>query len=476
MHLAEERDFVFVHKPELGRLYTTYKDKTWIQYAHENFPNMRRSVEPVYEKRFSELADACKSIIKPLLGRSLADTVVDTLRAGRFVSTADHHGVLCHPFFLNSTLLRSIYHSDEPIITLTCGGVSFSNSSYPRGVFFHDSDLAQVKIPFVPWRDRQYPVYGHKPLIDGEVEHAYRKIESADIPTAQKQKVLSLFQTVSNDVGYKNSHTISDQYTVVSQVLWKKSGMQTDLVYIEIEKLMRQLLLEVHIMQDTLIHRIIFDVTHRNLYLKYFDGVTGAHTGHAHGTQLFWYIDRAHGKRIALSVNKTHHDQYILQSEDKSITIPLNPEEISKHVSDYSIFPCLALCYSTISFYYGITLGGGFSQINYLGHMKKAYQNVVKSSMYERIETCQYIETNIFTGEFVVVGIGNKTKTIPTTLMDIFLWGSDSTQKDIATKFSTHLIGESLDMMMHEFAHIISPKSVRAHELTTFLASIYVTR
>lgn len=476
MRSVEERDFVFIHKPELGRLYATYKDKTWIQYAHEIFPNMKRAIEPVYEKRFPELADACRSIVKPLLGESLADIAVNTLRTGRFVSTADHHGVLCHPFFLNSTLLRSIHHPDEPIITFTCGGVSFSNSSYPRGVFFHDSDLVQVKVPFVPWRERQYPVYGHIPLTDTELEHAYRKIKSADIPTNQKLKALNLFQIFRNDSGYENSLTISDQYSAMSQILWKKSGMKNDLVYIEVERLMRQLLLEVHIMHDTLINQIIFDVTYRNLYLKYFDGVTGAHTGHVHGTQLFWYIDRAHGKRIALSVHKTHHDQYALQSEDKSIIIPLNPEEISKHLSDYSIFPCLAFCYSTISFYYGITLGGGFSQINYLEHMKKAYQNIVKSSMYESIETSQQIDTNIFTGEFVVVGISNKTKTIPATLMDIFLWGSDSTNKDLANRFSTQMIGESLDMMMHEFAHIISPKSIRANELTMFPASIYVTR
>ncbi len=474
MHPAQVRDFVFAHKPELGRLYAAYKDQTWIQYARENFPKTVSFVEPVYRQRFAELAEACRTIVEPLFGSVYADQVIDVLKTHRFVGSADHHGVLCHPFFLNSTLLRSIIQPGEPIVTLTCGGISFSNSSYPRGIFFHDSDLVQKKIPFVPWRDRQFPIYGHKPLGDIDLERTYRRFDSINIPQDKKLKVFDLFQAFSDDVGYKRSRTISEQFSVMSQILWRKSGMKTDLVYIEVEKLACQLLLQVHIWQDTLIHRIMFDVVHRDLYLKYFDRVTGAHTGSTQGTQLFWYIDHLQSKRVALTIKGTCSNQYVLQSEDKSTTIVLNPEEISKRISDCSLFPCLALCYSMISFYYGITLGGGFSQIDYLSRMKIAYQNMVKSSTCESDQTCKKIATHIFAGEFVMAGVGKNMQTLPATLMDMLFWGNDSTSRDIEKVFSSRCIGESLDTMMHQFAHIISPTGIQEPESPTFPACIYV--
>ncbi|MEI6327387.1 MAG: hypothetical protein WCO78_04715 [Candidatus Roizmanbacteria bacterium] len=474
MSLADDRAFVFAHRPALGRLFSSEKNKTWIDYAREHFTHMNREVHPVYAKRFGEFAHACQTVCEPVFGTEFTRRILSTLKSQRFLSTADHHGVLCHPFFLNATILRSIYEPDEPIITFGCGGVSFSNSSYPRGIFFHDSDLNRIKIPFVPWRDRMLPVYGHSPLSALDIDHIESKGDAANIPQAQKHILHTFFDAVRDHALSDSLTTISDQYSLISQILWKMSDMSSDLAYIEIESVMRQLLLHTHLDQDTFIHRMIFDRDCRDAYITHFTKVTGAHAHNTHGTHLFWYIDRVHARRVALFAQKTTANSYVLQSLDQSVTIALDPDTIRKNILDHSLLPCLALCYSTISFYYGFTLGGGFSQIDYLGDMKKAYRDVTQTVGADE-DCCDDIQTNVFTGEFVVAGVSDHTHTQPASLVDMLLWSGKSTQPNIVKLFDALSIAESLDLMMPEFKRIVSPKSDGNSDAPIFPASVYVT-
>lgn len=472
MHLAEERDFVFARKPLLGKLYTKYKDAFWPQYLTELYQKLPKSVNPIHASRFDELAQACKRIAAPLLGEPLTQRVISSLRSRRFVNTSDHHGVLCHPFFLNFNLLRAIFFPDEPVISFTCGGTSFSNSSYPRGIFFHDAVLNKIQIPFIPWKYRQTSIYGHPALTKSDFERLCRHISSLNMPHEQQSKFTLLYKSFQDDDRILGSRSFSDQCSIMTQKLWEVGRMPGDMIYLECESIVRALFLNTHLIKDTLINKILFNQSYRDAYLKYFEGITGAHFK-AHGTQLFWYVDHKKMKKTALEVAMIEN-QYILQSIDRTINIPLTPEEIRGHLQNHTLLPCLALCYSMISFYYGITLGGGFSQIQYLGDMKNAWNQILISVGDSDKSIATDIPTDIFTGDFVIAGICDSMRTVPATLLDIFLWGDTSTSQSLKKVFGRMTVGECLDIMIPQLRHTLSPASGPMSNAPDFPASLYV--
>jgi len=248
--------------------------------------------------------------------------------------------------------------------------------------------------------------------------------------------------------------------------------MPGDMIYLECESIVRALFLNTHLIKDTLINKILFNQSYRDAYLKYFEGITGAHFK-THGTQLFWYVDHKKMKKTALEVAMIEN-QYILQSIDRTINIPLTPEEIRGHLQNHTLLPCLALCYSMISFYYGITLGGGFSQIQYLGDMKNAWNQILISVGDSDKSIATDIPTDIFTGDFVIAGICDSKRTVPATLLDIFLWGDTSTSQSLKKVFGRMTVGECLDIMIPQLRHTLSPASGPMSNTQDFPASLYV--
>lgn len=474
MTLAEERDFVFAHKPVFGALYQKYAHSTWLEYAATNYPHKVQPSHPTFTSRFAELEGACRTMSSPLFGSQLTDRIIDSLRHHRFVSTAEHHGILCNPFFLNSALLRTHYEPELPAIALTCGGVSFSNSSYPRGLTYHDEQLAELKIPLVPWKFRQCPVYGHEALSQSEMTHALHQIQPRHHAPALEKRLTQLIDLFCADPKLFDLPNYSDQCSYLTHVLWKQCHLLGDVIYLEIESMVSELLSRYHLNQNTFIHRLLFDRHYRSLYITHFKGVSGAHADIPHGTHLFWYIDHQRKRRVSLFEYTGQDGIAVLRSRDGTIAIFLTPSEIGKHIADHTIFPCLALCYSMISFYYGIILGGGFSQIQYLQEMRDAYMRVIDATHDIEGDICTSLDTDIFTGEFVFTGITDGNATVAASLLDVYLWGNQTTNAAHSALFQTLTVGKSLDMMMPQLAHIISNTHPLSNSDNDFPASLHV--
>ncbi len=440
MTLHEARQIVFSHKPVFAKLYKKYKNKTWIEYANENFPKQNK------EKLSPELLHTFKSLLIPLVGEQTAGSAKKELERSRFVSTCDHHGILWHPFFMNSALLRSRQTGESEVtISLTCGGVSLSNSSHPRGVMYHTTNLDEIHIPFVPRSNS--PVYGYPALPKGEFTRKFKHIKENERDWDQKY--------------------LSDQFVTLNDVLWRQvfGSSRGSLIYLQAESLVRKLLLDYHLDTETIINKILFDSTTRHAYVEHYNGVVGAHTEKAKGTHFFWYVTKEH-KRVQLWLEQSESGSNLVSS-DNSITIPLTPQSIRKELQNYQLLPSMALCYSMLSFYYGLTLGGGFSQIQYLGDMKQAYKKVTGKE--------STVRTDIFTGEFVAIGLFNKKKTVPASLIDLLLYGKGDIGDIIDQRFESVTVGESLDLMMPEFVHIITGTLPTITDLPKVPETFYVT-
>lgn len=449
MTLEEAKQLVFTEKPVLAAIYGQYCKKTWLDYAKEQFPKTS-----MLGKQKNELLTAFEKLLIPLIGKEKTDRAAATLEKTGFVSTADHHGILWHPFFSNSALLRShpsVLPAGDSTIVLSCGGISLNNSSYPRGIFFHDRHLREVRLNFASLHTHRRSVYGHPPLSRIKFELEVAKVDALDLSDTAKKQLHDFLQAVTQILQKKDRY--SDELTSINDILWETLfGTQNgSLIYLEAESLIRTILLDIHLEKETLIHSILFNESCRNAYLKQYEGILGAHdTAQQKGTHLFWYIDEQEQVRKQLWIEGNS-----LTTADKTWSILLHPDTIRRHLERFELLPSMALCYSMLAFYYGLTLGGGFSQVQYLGSMKQAFASVCATWGDDSLISPR---TDIFTGEYITMGLGNDHATVPATLIDILLWSGTDRTSIINRQLEISTVGESLDLMMPEFIRIITGK------------------
>ncbi|MFA6050634.1 MAG: hypothetical protein WC761_05560 [Candidatus Paceibacterota bacterium] len=439
MTLEEAKQLVFREKPAFAELYKKYGNKSWLSYAKERFPK-----QTYYKDNKQELFNAFEKILLPLLGKEKTERAVNQLEKTGFVSTADHHGILCHPFFANTALLRShssLSDKDSVQITLSCGGISLSNSSFPRGIFYHDRDLKEVRLHFKSLSGRRRSVYGLPNVSEEAIKKSIDKARMQHLSVGAREKLLGFLEKIKNI----NHSLYSEQLTVINDILWENlfENKRGTLVYLEMESLVRELLLSIHLKKETIIQKIFLDPETRESYIKNFESLSCAHdTVKQKGSHLFWHIDNKAELRRQLFVKDN-----ALVSPDEAIVIPLTKESLSQGLLNFELLPTLALSYSMLSFHYGLTLGGGFSQIQYLGEMRDAYEKVSGGRMTTP-------PTDIFTGEFVALTIGKK----PAPLIDLLLWRNTDAGKIADKAIESVTVSESLDQMMPEFVDILGSK------------------
>lgn len=474
MDLADAKKIVFEKKPAFAALYNEWGSKTWAEYAAENYKHYKL---PKFVKKHSvELLTAVRSVLGSSLEEPTVTAALKILQMTNFVSTADHHGILCHPFFSNNTILRS--SREETILTFACGGISLTNSSYPRGIFFHDKNLKEIRMPFVSRKTGNLPVYGHEPITKKQLQSHKKMARFMDISKQARKNLVVFFDALLEDEKMWELVTLSNQFTRINNILWHQLfGEHKNLIYVSCEDVVRELLLTIHLVKKTPMNDLFFDPSVRERYIENFDGITGAHAGQEYGTHFFWHIKHEYHTRVPLWINGNE-----LVSPDNHVKISLDADSITQGLKSRTLLPSTALCYRMLSFYYGLTLGGGFSQIQYLGEMKKAYEKTLSHPGKESShsdppaggeESPLDIKTNIFTGECVQLGLTDGKKTVPATLFDILLWNrGDITQ--LYKSFKTAPLQASLDLMIPEYVQIITGKRPVISNLPEIPKTLYV--
>lgn len=450
MLLKEAHEIVFKKKKGFEKFYTTFRQNTWKELLEKYYVF---SFKP--DDRTEELCVAIEGYLKKLVSEDTVNKVTHSLKQTGFVSTCDHSGVLNHPFFINNNLVRQEFKETLATLSFTCGGVSLTNSSYPRSIFFHDLSNKLTHLPLISLKGRRRSVYGHSPFSKDVVQKHLQRVETLSLSDSAKNELTHLLATLLNSENLFTQDTYSKQLTILNQILWQEVYADKPVIYIEVEEIVKELLLQTHFTHQTLVQSILFDEKVRNVYIEAFEGVVGAHhTETKSGSHIFWYIDKNKQTRVQLFIQKD-----TLVSEDGLIQIPLTKEALEVGLKNYSLLPSMAFCYGLLSSYYNLTLGGGFSQIDYLTHITTAWEKVsgeVSSS-----------QKNIFSGEFSLLNIegldGNKS---PATFVDLLLYGKDqhtdyptSTtpfQTILSNALSTQTVGGTLNAMMDEFVEIVT--------------------
>ncbi len=480
---ARLKEKVFAKRPVLEEIVQKRGSKNLYEYAKEyadvnlNQPILRRQ---------EEFLGTFRREVARNLGDDVAESAVRQLRKYYFVSTTDHHGPVCHPFFLNANLISSVPYLDnhipdlENVIVLSCANVSLNNSSFPRGLLFHsyaEGVTRRHRLAFSTCADRLCPVYNFPAYTSQDIDRVQKnlneKVRKGEVREEHATIIRSLVDDVYRKDSVLDSRTYADQITKSNFSLWKRLFTPNhltppNLLYIELETLVTELLLDHHVHTDTTISRIIFDETYSPLVLKYFDGIMGAFSyAEKYGTHLFWALPK--GAKYRIQLWKRGRE---LVSDDGSYRVDLTPDAIAAALKRRELIPSMLISYILLSFYYGIKCLGGFSQVNYLTFMKNAYIKMqVDLGEYENIEVCARAQTKELGGDISIAFLAQPDgKLIPATGVDLIVYGSQQTWQVLVEQSKLIGIGEALNPLMPDFYRIIYSKADREQELSSVTA------
>lgn len=453
----EVRQTVFQHKPVFATILREKGSSSLLQYFSENL-----TLPPVQNPlRQAALVNAVQKLVGKLLGQSVATSVAAQLQKHYYVSTADHHGPLSHPFFLNGTLVQALANQaagEKNIIALACGGISLNNSSFPRGLLFHDRELREQRLPFFSLKYRHQPMYGCPAYARPAGKQLLATLNHLGLPAADVETLTHFLKKTYGTENVFAPSLYADQVTITNYALWKQIPGQenTNLIYLQQEDVAVELLLTHHLQTSTIINQLIFNPDTRKVFEKYFEGIIGAFSTKDHkGTYLFWALKD--GLRQPLELKNGE-----LVTSTGDYRLELHPEAVTLALEQKTIMPSMALTFIILSFYHGLTCGGGFSQVNYLTDLRNAYEQFLKEieAPQTEIADIQVRRTDYFSGEIILATLGNKTNRVPATSLDLILYANAGLPETLSDQAAKTSLATAIDGMMPEYYKIITGRQV----------------
>jgi hypothetical protein len=473
MDFNELRQKVFEKTPVFGHILK--------EYGHLPLQNyFSRSISApclVTEDRKNELLSVVEERLRVALGPVVAAEVCRELGERYAVSTADHHGPLAHPFFLSchlaqsAALSRGTYRS---IFVFSCGGVSLNNSSFPRGLLVHTPELELVRLPLFSLKHRHESVYGHHGYTEKELEGVLKHVrEHKSFSAENKGQLLSLVTEMYGAQSVLSKAYYADQITATNHALWKKIPGQEEFNFIMLqqEDIVVDLLVRYHFGRGTLLEKLFTSPQVLASFEVCFDGILGAFSRDSgQGTVLVWA--QVGGERVALK-----HIGNELISVDGAYCVPLESQTLRDAFLQKELLPSMALSFMVLSFYYGLTCGGGFSQVNYLADMRQAYLRFLEHSGISSDEglVAADIETDRLTAETAYVFLSNHENQVPTTALDLALYKTVDTSCYLKELSEYCTLAEAVDQLMPEFYRILYHESPPlCAQKFAYLSALYV--
>ncbi len=430
-----------------------------------------------YSGRRDQFIATFKRETAKLLGKEVASSAAEQLKKHYLVSTADHHGPICHPFFINSNIamaapyMESKDDSLKNIIVLAYANISFDNSSFPRGLMyttFSKGTTRKHQLPFFPRSVRPCPVFGFRGYTLSDMERLYKQLDEkfrdGDLSEKDVANIRKIVDEVYGQENVLKLKYFQDQITVTNFHLWRKFFEKSDmvppnLIYMEQAGLVNNLILDHHIDNKSTINKILFDEECHELVMKYFDKTMGGFSiSEKSGTYLFWALPK--GAKYRLQLWKSGR---FLVSEDGTYRVELTPGAIREALKNNELIPSTLLSFVILSLYYGVKLLGGFSQINYLTKMKESYARLLKDlNENEGVDAVYGIETRQMCGDITLAYLGCPDGSItPATGLDLIIYGDKKTIPLLIEMTKKVSFEEALSPMMPELYRIVFPEPIR---------------
>lgn len=433
--------------------------------------------------RRAEFTKVFRDEVARLLGSTIADAATRHLERTNFVSTADHHGPFWHHDKLTVNFLRALQYAEQTdaedsfIVALSCANISFDNAMLRRGLVFHSFAGVipeEIELPLFPRSARPCPVVYYRGYGAENLKKALARITDSAKGGLLSPEVAERLTEVLNRVygtpEALGAATFSDQVTISNFHLWKeffpKAMRMPRMLQLEQEGVIIQLLRKHHMNRESVIGRMLFDPEVWPAVERHFNGILcGFDLEQRIGTFLFWGIPPGQRYRQQLWRNGDR-----LETADGSWGVALNPEAIQKAFDEKQLIPGSLLNLIVLTFYYGIKILGGSSQVFYLDEMKRAYLALTDEL---NDATSWSIAESVITDEMgadmyaVFLETPNGSFIQPTGL-DLIAYGDDGWWKRFAESSRKLTVRQTLDLAMHEDYRFLFAGKEHTPELASF--------
>jgi hypothetical protein len=256
----------------------------------------------------------------------------------------------------------------------------------------------------------------------------------------------------------------SDQAVLLNNLIWKRvfqaESRRTELIYLELEKIVENVLQFDLKNKNSLIYKVMFDPLLRETVLHELDGARACwnldqlmqrtHFGllddfdkisaNGSGTIFFWGINEA-GRRIPLYlVSAGDKDESFkgIDDHNQHWQLTYSPEAILDALSAGRLLPSLFTCFLVLAFARGVRCIGSYFQGEYLPMMQAGLVNALKKiPAYDEIAIqVEKVESNFYlSGMLPVMTIVENDFIVPAGPVEIAA-GGGLTNDDIETMLS----------------------------------------
>jgi len=452
-NLDNLRDAVFAKQKSLAKIYSKSGRLSLSNYAASWPVGKSNERAGVFLSRLEES-------LKRFYPSGPIEPVMAQLKSAPLVSTIDHHGILNHPFFLNSNLIYSQRPKLEYLVCLSTASVSLNNSSWSGCLLITDRGGSLRRFSFFPDRIKTQAVLGAKALGLKDVERVKLQITAADfLPANSKQKTLEIIEEIFQSENFYKLESFSRQAAYASAALWAKVfPFAPKLLYLPLEEIVSSVIAsEIAPDKQHILHKLFFTTDGWNIIERYFLGSLGAFGSGRKGSFLFWGVD-GKGRRIHLARrgNKLIDGDFVT-SADAGL--------ISGLLGSGKIYPTSLVCFLVL-LYYGVTCLGGFNQVNWLTDIKEKFVDIlIELSEREWANFVLEMPTENFAEGSLAFGVNSEGQIYKPSLLDLLLQKDPGLFNKYRQLASIITVGESIDIQLPEIYKVITPAEQRNSEL-----------
>lgn len=493
------------------------------QYGHLALGSYLQSFDiteiPAYQSR-EDLFKVVYDYASSLLGRAIAQRLVQDLRRYPVVLTANHHGIdyFSQSFQANLIFAINKLTGQSPTTTVpifSCGNVSLNTATYPRGLLLYHVNPAKLETmpERLPIFSRQFksqilnvvPAF-NRTMIQNAITRFDNMVRQGELSPTLTETVHAVLQQDYSDPILFQLPLYSQQAVILSNAIWKRliaSFERTvDTVHLEQEPLVSDLLQADLLNAKSLVWAVLFDSGVRERILTNLDGVALCwqrdklvqrlqHTRYidpnannalkeleACGTTFFWGIDEK-SHRIPLLLTTAHDQQDILQGVDAHgdlWQIPYTPQALIWNLRARRILPSGLTCFLAFSFARGLACLGGYFQCEYLPIMQRemiaALQNFPRyheaAEMVAQVPTTGYLY-----GMLAVMTKIQEDSLIPAGPIEMISGGS-LTKQDLEQIQTLSVRDAHLAALTHTLLNIPIPDQAPIHLKTQLAADCFM--
>ena len=361
------------HLPSVHRVLLQYENRPLLDYLN----SVLKHPDSSYQSR-EDLLSTVYSFLKPLLGEFIANQARDEIVRLPVVLTSSHTGIESYSIFTQGNILFALHSllgrkHNRAVVAFSFGNVPLNNLTYPRGLMIYkvnpeNLDLMPVRLPIFPDRLKRTASSCAPPFSSSMIDQSLASLGQIEKTGLISEKVYKLVtkivqeELLSEDI--LNLSSYSQQVVVLNNRIWKLlyADLQAvpELIYIEIESIVRKLMVMDLANPDSLVSHVLFNPTVRDQVISQLDGISGCwHLKNLRtrlkknytksrptimdstGTLFFWWIDEW-GKKVPLYLESDGSGKWRFKGVDgrgKVVEFANTPDIIIEQLRQNNLLP-----------------------------------------------------------------------------------------------------------------------------------------